>query len=97
MLKSACVPGTGTNFIPRLFCHGCSLVAFSTTPDGLAIISPAKAREPMRRLPRIAAGRWRDLLLETAILVLRLAPNLAGPAITNSTNNGFIVLSQSKR
>src|ERR1700730_14698697 len=31
MLNSTCVPATGTNFIPKLFCHGCSLVAFSST------------------------------------------------------------------
>ena len=43
MQKSTCVPGTGTNVIPRLFCQGCSLVAFSRAvgtcswADGLAI------------------------------------------------------------
>jgi hypothetical protein len=30
MLKSTAVPGTGTNFIPRLFTYGCFLVAAAT-------------------------------------------------------------------
>lgn len=80
MLKSTCVPGTGANFIPRLFCHGWSLVAFSRTlpvcssaDGGLAIrSSPANDGETIRRLPRIAARRWSVLFPEQTVRGARL-------------------------
>jgi hypothetical protein len=60
-----------TNFIPRLFCQGCSFVAFSRAvgtcswADGLAIwVSPACAEEHIRRLARTAVRRRRVFDLE---------------------------------
>lgn len=43
MLKRTCVPEIGTKFIPRLFCHGQTLVAFSKTPRSYAGVGASTA------------------------------------------------------